>query len=106
MLSLKRYAWLCVLGGEVVYVICLFGGYLPMRTERATEIHRALFETLPGFVWGNPLSIALGAIYVFVVAWIFGAYIAWMHNTSLIKPERNPERRMSEGVSASPVPSH
>jgi len=106
MLSLKRYAWLCVLGGEVAYFICLFGGYLPMRTERATEIHKALFETLPGFVWGNPLSVALGAVYVFVAAWAFGAYIAWMHNTSLIKPERNPERKTSGEVSPSPVPSH
>jgi hypothetical protein len=61
MLSMKRYAWLCVAGGEVAYFICLFGGYLPMHTERAMEIHKALFETLPGFVWGNPLSVALGA---------------------------------------------
>ena len=43
MLSLKRYAWLCVLGSEVAYFICLLGGYLPMRTERATEIHKADF---------------------------------------------------------------
>jgi hypothetical protein len=87
MLSLKRYGWLCVLGGEIAYAICLAGGYLPLRTTRATELHRALFETLPGFVWGSTFSIFLGAFYVFVFSWIFAAYFVWMHNTSLILPE-------------------
>jgi hypothetical protein len=27
----------------------------------------------------------LGAVYVFTAAWIFGAYMVWMHNTSLLK---------------------
>jgi hypothetical protein len=102
MLSLKRYGWLCVLGGELAYLICLLGGYLPMRTDRATEIHKALFETLPGFIWGNPLSIMLGALYVFVFAWIFGAYMVWMHNTSLINQQRDP----GQITSPSPVHSH
>jgi hypothetical protein len=88
MLSLKRYGWLCVLGGEVAYLVCLAGGYLPLRTTRAMELHRALFETLPGFVWGSVTSIFLGAVYVFVFAWIFAAYFVWMHNTSLITPEK------------------
>jgi hypothetical protein len=84
MLSLRRYGWLCVLGGEVVYLVCLLGGYLPLRTARGTELHHTLFETLPGFVWGPASSMVLGAAYVFVFAWIFGAYMVWMHNTSLI----------------------
>ena len=84
MLSLRRYGWLCVLGGEIAYVVCLLGGYLPFRSARGTELHHTLFETLPGFVWGQPSSMLLGAVYVFVLAWIFGAYMVWMHNTSLI----------------------
>lgn len=88
MLQLKRYGWLCVLGAEVVYFVCLFGGYLPWRTARGTELHHAVFETLPGFVWGNPWSIFLGAIYMFVFAWVFAWYIVWMHNASLIKSEK------------------
>jgi len=84
MLSLTRYGWLCVLGGEAAYIVCLLGGYLSLRSARGTELHHSLFETLPGFVWGQPFSMLLGAIYVFVFAWIFGAYMAWMHNTSLI----------------------
>jgi hypothetical protein len=84
MLSMRRYRWLCVLGGEVAYIVCLFGGYLPLRSARGTELHHALFETLPGFVWGQPSSMLLGAVYMFVFAWIFGAYTVWMHNTSLI----------------------
>lgn len=88
MLSLKRYGWLCVLRGEIVYFICLFGGYLPIRNAKALELHKELFEMLPGFTWGNPWSILLGAAYVFVFAWIFAWYMVWMHNTSLIKQER------------------
>ena len=84
MLSLRRYGWLCVLGGEVAYLVCLLGGYLPLRSARGTELHHTLFETLPAFVWGQASSMVLGAAYVFVFAWIFGAYMVWMHNTSLI----------------------
>ena len=84
MLSLRRYGWLCVLGGEIAYLVCLLGGYLPLRSARGTELHHTLFETLPGFVWGQASSMVLGAAYVFVFAWIFGAYMVWMHNTSLI----------------------
>jgi len=84
MLKLKRYGWLCVLGGEVFYFICLFWGYLPM-SSKASEIHRALFEMLPGFTWGSLTSIFLGAVYVFIFVWIFAWYMVWMHNTSTIK---------------------
>jgi hypothetical protein len=84
MLSLKRYRWLCVLGGEVVYVLCLIGGYLPWRSTAATELHHTLFETLPGFVWGNFGSYILGAVYVLVFTWIFSWYYVWMHNSSLV----------------------
>ena len=87
MLSLKRYRWLCVLGAEVAYFVCLFGGLLPLRTAKGIELHHALFETLPGFVWISFGSAVLGAAYMFVFAWIFGSYIAWMHNTSLTTAE-------------------
>ena len=83
MLSLKRYGWLCVLGAEVAYFICLLGGLLPLRSARGIELHHALFETLPGFTWISFGSVLLGAAYMFVFAWIFGWYYVWMHNTSL-----------------------
>ncbi|MDZ4229937.1 MAG: hypothetical protein U1C53_02245 [Candidatus Veblenbacteria bacterium] len=88
MLLLKRYRWLCVLGGEVLYVLCLLGGFLPWRSARGTELHHALLETLPGFTWISFSSVLLGASYVFVFAWLFGSYMVWMHNSSLIKPEK------------------
>ena len=88
MLSLKRYGWLCALGAEIVYFICLLGGYLPLRTARGTELHHAIFETLPGFAWGNIGSYILGAAYVFVFAWIFAWYFVWMHNTSLTEVKK------------------
>ena len=87
MLSVKRYRWLCVLGAEVAYFVCLLGDFLPIRTAAGVEIHHKIFETMPGFVWLNVQSVILGAFYVFVFAWILGSYFVWMHNTSLIKAE-------------------
>ncbi len=84
-LSLKSYVWKCALGSEIIYVLCIIGGYLPWRTAAGTEIHHALFETLPGFVWGNFGSIILGAVYMFIFAWVFGSYMVWMHNSSLVR---------------------
>ncbi len=83
-LSLTSYVKKCVLGGEIVYFICLLGGYLPLRSEKAIELHHTLFETIPGFTWGNFGSVILGAIYVLVFSLIFGAYMVWMHNSSLV----------------------
>ena len=106
MLSLKKYGWLCVLGGEVAYGLCILGGYLPLRTARGTEIHDALLETLPGFTWGSPWSIILGAAYVFAFSWIFGAYIVWMHNTSLIRSEPGRGPKTVPAPSTNPVHTH
>ena len=87
MLRLTRYCWLCVLRAEITYIVCLLGGFLPIRTAAGIELHHRIFETLPGFVWINAQSVILGAVYVFAFAWIFGAYFVWMHNTSLISAE-------------------
>ncbi|MBI2623155.1 MAG: hypothetical protein HYW65_01085 [Candidatus Liptonbacteria bacterium] len=83
MLNLKRYGWLCVLGGEVLYALCLIGGIFPWRTARGVEVHEAIFETLPGFTWLTGGSIVLGAVYVFVFAWVLAWYYVWMHNSSI-----------------------
>jgi hypothetical protein len=85
MLSYKRYGWLCVLGAEVAYFACVLGGYLPLRTVRAEMLHQTLLETLPGFAWGSALGILAGALDTAVVAWIFGLYYVWMHNTSIVR---------------------
>lgn len=82
-LSLSSYVKKCVLGTEIAYVICLAGGYLPFRTPRGTELHHALMETLPGFTWGSSGSMVWGAILLAVIAMIYGAYMVWMHNSSL-----------------------
>ncbi|MDP3763301.1 MAG: hypothetical protein Q8Q92_01435 [bacterium] len=83
-LSLKKYGWKCVLGSEVVYVLCVLGGFLPLRSAQGIELHHRLFETLPGFTWISFNSLILGAIYMFVFAWIFAWYFVWMHNSSLV----------------------
>lgn len=83
-LLLKPYVWKCVLGSEVAYVLCLIGGFVPLRSTRATELHHNLFETLPGFTWINFESVLLGAVYMFIFALVFGSYYVWMHNSSLV----------------------
>jgi hypothetical protein len=67
--------------------LCLAGGFLPIRSSPGLELHHSLFETLPGFVWINPQSVILGAVYVFLLSWVFGTYMVWMHNSSLTETE-------------------
>jgi hypothetical protein len=100
MLSLKRYRWLCVLGAEVAYVLCLSGDFLPMRTAADIEAHHRIFETLPGFVWLNLQSVILGAVEIFVIAWIIGSYFGWMHNTSLIRTENETRASVDSNKAA------
>ncbi len=83
MLSLKRYGWLCVLGAEGFYILCLTYGAL--LSGASAELHHSLFGLLPGFAWGSVPGTIAGAIDLFVFAWIFAAYMVWMHNTSLIQ---------------------
>ncbi len=85
MLSLKRYGWLCALGAEVTYVLCLiYGTFL---SGAAAELHHSLFGLLPWFAWGSVVGILAGAIDLFALSWIFTAYMVWMHNSSLIRKE-------------------
>jgi len=83
-LSFKSYVSKCILGSEIAYVLCLVGGFLPFRSQRGIELHHQLFETLPGFTWISLGSFVWGAILIGVLAWVFGAYMVWMHNSSLV----------------------
>jgi hypothetical protein len=82
-LSLKSYSWKCVLGAEVAYVLCVLGGFLPLRSVAGIQLHHTIFETLPGFMWISFGSFMLGAFYILVFALIFASYFVWMHNSSL-----------------------
>jgi len=84
MLSTKKYPALWAVGAELLYVLCLPYGYL--LSAKGEEIHDALFELIPGFIWGNALSMVWGALFVGILAWIGGWYIAWIHNTSMVAP--------------------
>ena len=85
MLAYKSYIAKCVLGAEVAYVVCLLGGFLPLRSVEGIELHHRLFETLPGFTWLTWGSVVWGAVIFAVLSIVFGAYMVWMHNSSLIK---------------------
>lgn len=82
MLSTTKYSARCVWGMEIFYVLCL--AYGSLLSGKAQELHHSLFELIPGFVWGNVVSIVWGAVYLGILAWIVGWYIAWMHNASLV----------------------
>lgn len=69
---------------EVIYTLCVVGGFIPWRSAAGIQLHHTIFETLPGFTWISFGSFVLGAIYMFVFACIFASYIVWMHNSSLI----------------------
>ena len=80
-LSIKKYAGLCVAGGEIAYTACLVYG--ATLTGKSAELHHALFELLPGFSWLGLGSYLAGAITVAIWSGLAGTYIAWMHNVSV-----------------------
>ena len=82
-LSIKKYAALCVLGGEVAYTACLLYG--TTLTGEAARLHHAIFELFPGFAWLNVGSYLAGAVTVAIWSGAAGVFIAWMHNVSLEK---------------------
>ena len=86
MLFKTKYAGLCVLGTEIFYVMCV--GYGFVLTGRAMDLHHSLLELIPGFSWGNPASMVWGALYLGIVAWVGGWYIAWMHNASMLTSKK------------------
>jgi len=76
-------------------VLCLiYGALLPTRVFdlaqagaqpiSPNQIHHLLFELIPGFTWINAGSVIWGAVFFFIVAWIFAWYVVWMHNSSLV----------------------
>ena len=80
------YVWKCVAGSEALYFLCVSGAFVVGRsTAEGTELHRRLFETMPGFVWLTPGSVILGAIYMLAFSVVFGTYIVWMHNSSIME---------------------
>ena len=83
-LNYVSYVWKCIAGAEILYFLCVFGAFVFDRsTVEGTELHRRLFETMPGFVWLTPASVVIGALYMALFSVIFGVYIVWMHNSSI-----------------------
>ena len=80
-LSLKSYGWKCVLGSEVVYLVCLAYGLFLVGA--LADLHRSLFELLPGFTL-TVNGVIIGAVEFFVFAWVFAWYYVWMHNSSMV----------------------
>lgn len=82
MLFKAKYASLCVLGAVIFYILCIAYGF--MLSGAAMELHHSLLELIPGFSWGSLASMIWGGLYLGILAWVGGWYIAWMHNASLL----------------------
>jgi len=65
-----------------LHILCI--GYGFVLTGKAMDLHHSLLELIPGFSWANPVSMVWGALYIGILAWVGGWYIAWMHNASLL----------------------
>lgn len=86
-LSIARYAAKCVLAAEILYPLCLLYG--SSLSDNARALHHSLFELIPWFTWGNPASYIWGAVYLAIVSFIGGCYIAWMINSSMVSGRKN-----------------
>lgn len=93
-LSLKNFSWRFALGAEVIYLACLTYGF--SLEGKGAELHRTIFETLPGFVWINPLSVLLGAIYIAVYSLAVAWFLVWAYNSSL---EQTGKRQSAGSIS-------
>lgn len=98
-ISFKSYVSKCVLGAEILYAACIMYGFtlgarvidaVAGSTDRinGAGLHHELFNLLPGFTWFSVESFIVGALDVAIFAVIFGWYMVWMYNTSLIKSEK------------------
>lgn len=100
-ISLEKYGWRLSFGAVVFYFICL--SYGSLLSSEARELHHALFEMIPGFIWGSAASVIVGAIYFFVLAWILAWFIVWTHNSSLegdySKQSKRPAEKHGHGGS-------
>ena len=82
-LLLFSYVWKCVAGAEIAYFLCILSAFVLERSGRGAELHHTLFETLPGFTWISFGSVVLGAVYILAFSLVFGAFMVWMHNSSI-----------------------
>lgn len=60
--------------GVFLYLICIAGGYVLLRSPEAMELHKVLLAvTFPGFVWLSAGSFFYGLVLSFVYGWIAAA---------------------------------
>ncbi len=81
-LSFQSYVLKCILGAEIFYVVCRIYPYF--LNGEAKALHDTLWQiAIPGFLAGSLAGLVWGFIYIAIIAAIFGAYMAWMHNSSI-----------------------
>lgn len=71
-------SWGLTLGyfGVFLYLICIAGGYVLLRSPEAVALHKVLLAiTFPGFVWLSAGSFFYGLVLSFVYGWIAAALL-------------------------------
>lgn len=74
-ISIKAVSLTLAITFSIAYVSCLFYGL-----AYPTQLHIALFETLPFFRWLTPASFLIGLIEFFIVGLFYGAVAALIYN--------------------------
>ena len=82
MFSYQSYIWKCVLGSEIIYVLCMV--YRAFVAVELLPLHDNLLRLMPGFSL-TPAGIVIAGIGIAVYSAVFGAYMVWMLNSSVAK---------------------
>ena len=83
MKSIGKFSLLVFAGSEIFYLILQEYGRILTLKER--DLHHALFELIPGFVWGDMMSMIWGALVFGCVITAVGTYVAWAYSFSFHK---------------------
>lgn len=82
MLLYKPYVLRCVLGGEIVALMCyLYGKTL---ADPLQVVHNQFWALFPGANAGGVTGVVAVVVTVAVLSAACGAYAVWMHNASLV----------------------
>ena len=61
---------------SIAYVLCILYGL----AIYPTNMHTAIFETLPWFKWLDPASFVIGLVTVFGAGLFYGAIVSLIYN--------------------------
>lgn len=75
VLDVKAVSLTLAISFSIVYILCVLYGIVS-----PTELHVALFETLPFFKWLDPASFLIGLAESFVAGLFYGTIVVLIYN--------------------------